>query len=504
MTPMAETRHARRRPTALLSAVLAVAALFPIAGPAVVDAADPGIVPRAHVDTPLSHEIYGYLPYWRLNADTAAQLDYDLLSTIAFFGLGIKANGDVDMAWRGTIAYLSDNARAVTNAAHAKGIRVVPTFQLFDSGSLTKMTAFLGSTAAQDRFIGQALDLMARRSADGANFDFEPMPSSLTPQYLAFLGRFNEAMDARFPGATLVNASSAGAPSSLITGLVPIVDKQFVMTYNYRWTGSTVTGAIAPLDHAARNVKIHMARFMAYAPKASLILGVPYYGYDWPVTSTVPNATVRADKVKYGAVKSVTYASARTFLAAHPEVTRHYDALEGSAFYTYWDASHATYRQVYFEDERSAAAKYEYAIATGFAGVGIWSLGNDAGYREMWDELEVFYAPDHDVAVTGSIRTIARRDGVVHATLNYSVQNRGDVPEWGAIRWQIRNEDARQVAHGTLMFTTIRVGKTRAGSADITVGSAATLPAGKYTVTVLFVTPAEAFVSARTAFRQPF
>src|SRR5690349_3852525 len=83
-------------------------------------------------------------------------------------GPGIKAAGDVDMAWRGTQAYLNSDATAVTNAAHAKGVRVVPTFQLFDSGSLAKMTAFLGSAAAQDRFVGQALDLMARRSADGA------------------------------------------------------------------------------------------------------------------------------------------------------------------------------------------------------------------------------------------------------------------------------------------------------------------------------------------------
>ena len=366
------------------------------------------------------------------------------------------------------------------------------------------MKAFLGSTNAQDRFIGQALDLMARRSADGANFDFEPMPSSLTPQYLSFLGRFNAAMDARFPGATLVNASSAGAPPSLITGLVPIVDQQFVMTYNYRWSGSTVTGAIAPLDHAARNVKIHMNRFMAYAPKASLILGVPYYGYDWPVTSTVPHATVRADKVKYGAVKSVTYASARNFLASHPEVVREYDAAEGSGFYSYWDASHSTYRQVYFEDERSAAAKYEYAITTGLGGVGIWTLGNDAGYTEMRDALEVFYAPDHDVAVEGSIRSLARRSGVIHASLEYSIRNIGDVPERGEIRWRVRNEDGRQVAHGTVMTTTVSIGRSRAGTASIRLGSAADMPAGRWTVEVLFVTTDDAFTSPWTVFRQPF
>ncbi len=49
-------------------------------------------------------------------------------------------------------------------------------------------------------------------------------------------------MKARFPTATLVNATSAGATEALVKGVAPHVDKQMVMTYNYRWTGSTVTG----------------------------------------------------------------------------------------------------------------------------------------------------------------------------------------------------------------------------------------------------------------------
>ena len=200
MSSMARTRHARRRLGAVLAALIAIGALLPLA-----PRRRPPPRTRESRRGPMSSRSSATrstatCPYWRLNADTATQLDYDLISTIAFFGLGIKATGDIDMAWRGSVAYVSGNAVAVTNAAHAKGVRVVPTFQLFDSGSLTKMTAFLDSTAAQDRFIGQALDLMARRSADGANFDFEPMPASMTPQYLAFLARFNTAMDARFPG----------------------------------------------------------------------------------------------------------------------------------------------------------------------------------------------------------------------------------------------------------------------------------------------------------------
>ena len=162
---------------------------------------------------------------------------------------------------------------AITNAAHDKGVRVVPTFQLFDSGSLAKMRAFLASTAAQTRFITQALDLMDARKADGANLDFEPMVAADTPSYLAFVSKFRTAMKARFPSATLVNATSAGAGKDLILGLVPLVDRQFIMTYGYRTGTATVAGAIAPLDNDARTVRQHITRILQWAPANKVILG---------------------------------------------------------------------------------------------------------------------------------------------------------------------------------------------------------------------------------------
>ena len=51
------------------------------------------IRPRITGIQPLTHEVYGYLPYWRLDAGTVDRINYDLVSTIAFFGLGIKSTG---------------------------------------------------------------------------------------------------------------------------------------------------------------------------------------------------------------------------------------------------------------------------------------------------------------------------------------------------------------------------------------------------------------------------
>jgi spore germination protein YaaH len=498
------------RTSGLVAAVIAVALLVlsplapaPLAAP-IARAADPGVQARVSGIAPLERQVYGYLPYWRLDSGTVDRLDYDLISTIAMFGLGIKKDGNIDTAWRGYTAYVSDNATAVTNAAHAKGVRVVPTFQLFDSGTLPKMSAFLHSKAAQSRFIKQAIALMGRRSADGANFDFEPMPQSLSLDYAKFLAKFKTSMLKSFPKAKLVAATSAGAPYTLIDGIENIVDQMLVMTYNYRWSGSTVTGAIAPLDNTTRTVKLHIERYLKHVPASKLILGVPYYGYDWPVTSQTPNATVNKPTSKWGGVWSVSYTSARKFLEVHPEVVRHEDTAEGSAYFTYWDPASLTFRQVYFEDELSVAAKYDYAIANGLAGVGIWTLDNDRGYTDMYDVLRAkFYDPNHRTTVGSRTTKLTRSSGAVKLTHVDRVKNTGNVPERGTLVWRIYGPTGKLVKKGSLTFT-VYPGKTRTLTTTTVLGTAAGLSAGTYKLRVQFTSHAGVWKAPVDAFRQPY
>lgn len=503
--------HRIRRFAPVWLALVLAAAVLPAGGPA---GSIPGasaateIRPRVIGIKPLSHEVYGYLPYWRLDSETVDRLRYDLVTTIAFFGLGIKGTGAIDTDWVGYKEYVGDSAAAVTNAAHDRGVRVVPTFQLFDSATgAPKMSAFLGSTAAQDRFIAEALALMAARKADGAGLDFEPVRAvnERAAAFVKFVGRFRAAMKARFPDATLVNATSAGANQTVISGLVPVVDRQMLMAYNYRWSGSTITGAIAPLDNTTRTVKIHVARMLQWAPASSVLLGVPYYGYDWPVTSAVPHATVQSDKATYGPVRSVTYASARNFLAAHPGVVRRYDALEGSGFYTYWDAAKATYRQVYFEEERSLAAKYDFAIVTKLAGIGIWTLDNDRGYSELWNVLRAkFYAPVHLVRLKGSIGYVRRESGSVYVRFRAEARNAGTVPERGAFRWTIRDARGRLIKSGGWPAQTVYPGGVYWHNLVVRLGYASSLPAGTYTLRVRFEAGTRMWRAPNVDFRQPY
>jgi hypothetical protein len=467
-------------------------------------APDPGIQPIVRQTRPLTAEVFGYLPYWRLDANTAGELKYDLLSTIGFFGLGIKSDGNLDTTWVGYKSYLSDAAIAVTNAAHAAGVRVVPTFQLFDSGTLPKMTAFLNSSTAQSRFISQALSLMDRRSADGASLDFEPVPATVENAYAAFVGRFHAAMKARFPRAILVNATSAGASLNLIARLVPNIEQLFVMTYNYHWSGSTVAGPIAPLDNATRTVKKHIIRFLSVAPASKILLGEGIYGYDWPVTSSGPYATVRSNRTIYGGVWSVTYRSVHDWLAQHPDIVLHEDTVQGSGWFSYFDAEYNTWREVYFESEVSKAAKDDYAIAKGLAGIGLWTLGNDRGYTQIWDVIRAkFYAPVHALTLRGTVYHLAAGSTYVTADVWQRISNSGNVPETGTLSWIIRDKYGRARTHGARTVT-VYPGRTGTYVTHTTIGTRSGLAAGTYHLYLTFTARSGVWKAPTFAFRQPY
>ena len=440
------------------------------------------IRPRITGIKPLTKEVYGYLPYWRLDSGTADRLHYDYVSTIAFFGLGILANGNIDTSWVGYKEYVGDDAAAVTNAAHDKGVRVVPTFQLFDSGALHKMTAFLGSDAAQATFIAQALDLMAARKADGANLDFEPMSA---------------ADDARRTSSVRGEAAcgDAGPLPGLHPGQLHVRRRGRGARRRPRPARRQADGDDLRLPDGDRHGRGRDRPRSRTPPATSTSTSPASSSRRRPSRSCSACRTTastgrsprpsrtppsRRTRRPTAPAKSITYAAARDYLAAHPTIVRHHDTVEGSAYYIYRDAVKKTYREVYFDDEVSLAAKYDYALVKGLGGIGIWTLDNDRGYGQLWNVLRAkFYAPIRcddrdrvDPPVCGG--PPASSAVIVHGR----VRNTGTVPVTGRWWWSIRDPGGHTVLTGSWPSSTIYPGRALSHGRLVRLGLAQRLPAG--------------------------
>ena len=442
------------------------------------------IRPRAARPPAVAHEVYGYLPYWELNRASARTIDYGSLSTIAFFAIRVTGSGALDRKTPGYQAYVSSAAAAVTNAAHQRGVRVVPTFQLFDSGRLSTLRRLLGSRRAQDAFINQALALMAQRRADGANIDFEPVPSSLAPAFASLVGRFSRALHARLRGAQLVVATPAIFSPLLVSRLAPVVDRLFVMAYDYHGPGSSAPGSVAPLRRGPHNVAKTIAAYTLFISPAKLILGMAYYGYSWPIAQNRGVVSVRTAG-RYGGVHGVTYDNVMGFLRRHPTLHPWRDPTGGASF-RWWDARNHVTREVHLEDALAVRQKVDLAIAEGLAGVGVWTLSGVGGAKPMTQTLRgTLVTASHRVIVAARARPAALVGRSIVVQYTIGITNSGNVPERGSVTWRVLTPRGRTLASGTRLVV-LYENRTASFAFTSRLGPS-TLGSGTYRIDVQFL-----------------
>ena len=350
----------------------------------------------------LTHEVYGYLPYWALDPGLRQYLQYDLVSTIAYFSVGAQADGTLLRSGTGWTGWASSNMTDVINQAHAHGVGVHLTVTMMAwSGDYSAMTALLTSAANRARLASEIAATVAARNADGVNLDFEPVPNSLESAYVTFVREVKAALVAAGTGSYLTVAATGGAAAwdegyDLI-GLTAAgaADAIMVMAYDFSWPGSARAGGVSPIySPYIFDVNDAVASYLSRVPANKLIWGVPYYGRAWTTqTSTVNSLTCKSASIcptgnaaagAFGRSWAPRYVDALAAVGVHG---RRWDANGQVPWYTYFSSTYNTHVQGYYDDADSLRAKYGLVTSNGMRGVGIWHLLMDVERVELWNEL---------------------------------------------------------------------------------------------------------------------
>jgi spore germination protein YaaH/putative cell wall-binding protein len=351
----------------------------------------------------LRNEVLGFLPYWMLNAESLGSLRYDLTSTIAYFSIGAASNGSLVRSGAGWNGWNSAALSQVLTLAHERGVRVVPTITLMSwSGNYTALSTLLNSATYRTRLIGDIASIVSARHADGVNIDFEPVPTTLRAAFTSFIRDLKAGLRAAGVGSYLTVDTMAGAATWAtgydLAGLTAdgAADAVMVMAYDFSWSGSARAGGVAPLDSPyIFDARQAMADHLAMIDGSKIIWGIPYYGRTWPTQTdalnsltcratsppTCPNSKITAP----GASAAYYYTGALQHAAKYG---RRWDAVGGVPWYRWYDTTNTTWRQGYYDDPQSLDLKYDLVTNNGVAGIGIWSLGMDAGRADLWHVID--------------------------------------------------------------------------------------------------------------------
>lgn len=343
--------------------------------------------------------VYGFLPYWQLHKTKFIHLDK--LTDLAFFALEIEKSGNIKKfsddgtldpgynQWRN-----SETLNKLILDAKDNNVRVSLTVI---SHVDEKSDYFLSCNSCWATFVEDVIEEMEYHDIKDLNLDFEYVGYTTKDnaiKYSEFAGYVNDSLDEHFGDSFLVVSSFAdSAVKPRITDvetLAPEVDALFIMAYDFHYSGSENAGPVSPINGkdvtTEYDISTMLRDYTANIPPSKLILGVPYYGYNW-VTYPADSYATRIPGNDYiGYSQSQTYEFVmETILNYRPTIQ--WDSLGQVPYFNYYSSETGSHRQVYFENVRSLALKYNLVKQNGLGGVGIWALGYDGGYQELWELL---------------------------------------------------------------------------------------------------------------------
>src|SRR5258708_14987136 len=137
----------------------------------------------------------------------------------------------------------------------------------------------------------------------------------------------------------------------------------------------------APLDNYGSNDTAAMAAYTSVVPAAKVLLGTPFYGYDFTVADNTPNSKA------VGQPSPQTYAEVRA--GNHPV---QWDTA-GSVPFTTYQAPDGAWHELYYDNPQSLALKAQLVNRYKLRGLGVWALGMDGNDPAMMAALLGHAAP---------------------------------------------------------------------------------------------------------------
>ena len=257
--------------------------------------------------------------------------------------------------------------RPLIQAAHAAG-----TGALMHLSTLTRSGGFsnelarlvLNDEAVQSALVENIVSTLTAKGYQGLDIDFEYVFPEDGPAYAAFIARLTRTLNPMgYPVITALAPKTSSAQRGLLyeahdyAAIGAAANEVLLMTYEWGYAYSEPM-AVAPLPSVRRVVEYALTEI----PPEKIWLGIPNYGYDWPLPVTPGETRATSISNRYAVELARKYGA---------EIQ--YDDTAQSPWFRYTD-EHGREHEVWFEDARSIRAKLGLIHEYGLKGAGYWNL----------------------------------------------------------------------------------------------------------------------------------
>lgn len=255
---------------------------------------------------------------------------------------------------------------------------------LTDSGSFNSRLggALLENETAQKALIDAVAANMAEKGYQGLDVDFEYLEGRQAAAYTAFIDALRQRLNPLgWPVIVALAPKSSAEQRGLLyeahdyAALSHAANAVLLMTYEWGYTYGPPM-AVAPLP----NVRAVLDYAVTEIPAEKILLGVPNYGYDWPLPYRQGETRAESLSNEEAVRRAIRYGAEIQF-----------DESAQAPWYRY-TAPDGTGHEVWFEDARAQAAKLRLVAEYGFLGMGYWNIMRPA--PQTWLVLSSLYDTD--------------------------------------------------------------------------------------------------------------
>lgn len=280
------------------------------------------------------------------------------LTFVSIFSYGFTSQGDL-------VEPETDDTRVVTEARMRGTVPILTLTPLGADGRFNNqlVSDVVHNPVSKQRLIWQLGNVLREKGYGGINVDFEYVKAEDRIAFAQFVRDLRVIMNrlGYLVSVALAPKTSRDQPGLLYEGkdyalLGAAANEVILMTYEWGYTYGPPM-AVAPINMVRRVVEYAVTEI----PREKINLGIPNYGYDWPL----PFVQGETQAKTLGVVEAAQ-------LAAALGVPIQYDETAQSPFFRYWQ--NGVEHEVWFEDVRSMKAKFDLIQEFGLRGAAYWQL----------------------------------------------------------------------------------------------------------------------------------
>ncbi len=341
-------------------------------------------------------EIVGFQPFWLLEK---AQDDYSpYITSYAFFSLTLGSDGH--------IVKKNNPQEEEPGWTWLNGSRVQETIEKYNNRGL-KRSLILHLSDENDisvlmsnpkfharNMMNDIVPIMNEYSFHDVNLDIESFKEASPEGQLAltaFVKETRTLLNENDDGKTLaIDISPTAFVKTFLINpreVAPLVDYIVLMAYDYHYSGSTLSGPVAPIGGAGEyrefDVETGLKEALSIIPKEKIILGIPLYGYEWETLDKTPQAATIPGGSSVASSRRI-----EEMLKSCPSCQRGYDDTAKQPYVIFPDEKGLYYHQIFYENKQSMAEKCTLAEKYEIGGIALWALGYE--YKDILDPVKEY------------------------------------------------------------------------------------------------------------------